>query len=469
MPIRSTSQSLRRRRLKARLIRALASCGTEADIVQLLHSELRPVFGYDPIALQVLEREGWYHHLAIDHGLLQDLRRRRLSESIFEPYYKHNETVVSYPRQTEQMVTEEARGPGLDKIPQTVIWVPISLHGRVIGAVAYQLYARRQVPALERNLLEEVHAHMGVVVNSAFLNELTRNQAVSLGALNAIARALSATHDESDVVVTLRDTIGALLPIDQLALAVLNPDTAGPPRLLGFGNGTLTDVELDTSSPDWGLIRRVVSGGRPLLADSGHDLNGYPSVAWVPIKEGGQVSAVLSVRSKESDAYEHSTLLFLQQVADQVGLALRNAWSYASLERQANHLEVANAALQRERRRLEILHVLETGVAGATDERQITEALFHALHGSVDSSGLLLVYPDARGQLTGFVIQAAGSIQGLPPKPIDRTTYFKRLSIEGRTLVESTPPDLRGGQGDAGWSLEEPRRWPAQVAWVPLL
>src|SRR5438105_9349477 len=129
MPARSTSRSLRHRRLTARLIRGIASCGTEADIVQLLHSELRPVFGYDPIARQVLEREGWCHDLAIDHGLLQDLRRRRLSESIFEPYHEQAETVVSYPKQTEQRVTEEARGPGLDKIPQTVIWVPIVLHG----------------------------------------------------------------------------------------------------------------------------------------------------------------------------------------------------------------------------------------------------------------------------------------------------------------------------------------------------
>src|SRR3984893_5436468 len=138
MPSRSSSLSLRHRRLKARLIRGLASCGTEADIVQLLYSELRPVFGYDPIALQVLEREGWFHHLAIDHGLLQDVRRRRVSESIFARNFDELETDVSYPKQTEQLVTEEARGPGLDKIPQTVIWVPIVLHGRVMASVAYQ-------------------------------------------------------------------------------------------------------------------------------------------------------------------------------------------------------------------------------------------------------------------------------------------------------------------------------------------
>src|SRR5437660_12232368 len=98
MQRRSNSQSSRFGSLKARLVRALPSCGTEADIVQLLYSELHPVFGYDPINLQVLEREGWYQHLAIDHGLLQDVGRRRLSESIFGPNYQRAETVVGYPK-----------------------------------------------------------------------------------------------------------------------------------------------------------------------------------------------------------------------------------------------------------------------------------------------------------------------------------------------------------------------------------
>jgi GAF domain-containing protein len=379
MPSRSSNQNPRLRRLRARLVRALPSCGTEADIVQLLYSELRPVFGYDPINLHVLEREGWFHNLAIDHGLLQDVRRKRLSESLFAANYNQLETVVSYLTPEKRALTDAGRGPGLDKFPQTLIWVPIQLHGRLIGAVIYQLYARRKVSAFERALLEEVHAQMGVVVNNAYLNELTRNQAVSLSALNGIARALSATRDENGVVVTLRNTLGPLLPIDELDLTVLTKDTDGHARRLSLVESTVTQRDLPIDSPQFEPLRAVLRSGRPILQEAPAQGGEYPSVAWVPIKEGGDVSAVLSVRSRQADAYEQSTLLFLQQVADQVGLALRNAWSYASVERQAHHLELANAALQTERRRLETLHVLESGVAGVADERQITEALFQAL------------------------------------------------------------------------------------------
>src|ERR1700730_7853989 len=104
---KSSSLPQRLRGLRARLLRALPSCGTEADIVQLLSSELRPVFGYDPITLHVLEREGWLHAFAIDHGLLQDVRRGRLSESLFEANYDQFETVVSYLPPEKRALTEE--------------------------------------------------------------------------------------------------------------------------------------------------------------------------------------------------------------------------------------------------------------------------------------------------------------------------------------------------------------------------
>src|SRR2546423_3194141 len=84
----------RRTGLRARLVRALSSCATEGDIVQVLYAELHPVYGYDSINLQVLEREGWYHSLAIDSGVLQDVRRRLVVESMFADFYRDAVTRV---------------------------------------------------------------------------------------------------------------------------------------------------------------------------------------------------------------------------------------------------------------------------------------------------------------------------------------------------------------------------------------
>ncbi|TMB76356.1 MAG: hypothetical protein E6J46_11930, partial [Chloroflexi bacterium] len=67
----------------AALVHELSSCVTEADLVQVLYRGLGARFGYDAINLQVLERQGWYHSLPMDAGVLQDVRRRPVRESTF--------------------------------------------------------------------------------------------------------------------------------------------------------------------------------------------------------------------------------------------------------------------------------------------------------------------------------------------------------------------------------------------------
>src|SRR4029077_20059776 len=98
--------------------------------------------------------------------------------------------------------------------------IPILHRDRPSGAVIYHLHELRPVPPAEIALLEHVHSHLGVLVNNAYLNELTRNQAVSLGALNSIAPALSSTHDEDGVVEALATTLGSLLQLDAIELVV---------------------------------------------------------------------------------------------------------------------------------------------------------------------------------------------------------------------------------------------------------
>src|SRR5260370_14230945 len=155
--------------LHSKLVRALSSCATEADLVQVLYGELRQAFGYDSINLQVLEREGWYHSLAIDRGVLQDVRRRLLVESLFAGYYRDPRPRVLEPPADAAHL--RGRGPGLARRPRTLIWAPVLHAGLPVGSVSYQLYARRDVPPEEVALLEGVHAHLGPLVSNAYLNE----------------------------------------------------------------------------------------------------------------------------------------------------------------------------------------------------------------------------------------------------------------------------------------------------------
>src|SRR5229473_2025190 len=240
----------------AALVHELGSCVTEADIVQVLYRGLAPLFGYDVVNLHILDREGWYHSLPMDSGVLQDLRRRPLSGSVFAKQYAHPRTTV-IPLDPKRQ--EISKGPGAGRETKFAIWVPIEHQGEVIGAVIYQSYRSRRVPPTETAFLDEVHRRLGVLLANAYLNELTRNQARRLDALNSIARAMASTLDEASVLTALHATLSQLLPVDVLHRAAMEADQPDKVRLLNVeADSAPTSRLLAIKSSQAGPVRAIV-------------------------------------------------------------------------------------------------------------------------------------------------------------------------------------------------------------------
>ena len=324
---------------RSRLLTALTSCVTEADIIQVIYSWLRPLLGYDVVALHVLEREGWYHALAVDRGVLQDTVRRPLADSTFVRNYEHPETTVIHP---PRPAAELSRGPGGRKPPQTVVWVPILQGGEPIGSLIYQSHVHREVAREETDFLQELSSHLGPVVSAAYLNELTRNQAVRLTALNSIARSLASTHDEHSIVSSLFTAMAPLISLDLVQLVVAEASGDENLRVLRAGKED-RPAGRGLAGRQAAIASEVIGSGQARLQVS----PGGPSAAWVPVRDGTHVRAALSIQSRRCDAYEQSTLAFLEQVADEVALALRNAWAYARIEAHRRRLEVVEAVGRR--------------------------------------------------------------------------------------------------------------------------
>ena len=377
------------------LIRALATCATEADVVQVLYAQLRTLFGYDAVNLQFLEREGWCHRLTVDQGVLQDVRRLPLAESYFAEHFEAGTPVVGHFNAGR---AQYGRGPGAPDQPRTYIWFPVRHRGQLAGAVVYQMRAHREVPPEELAFLQDVHAHLGAVVSSAYLHELTRNQALSLSALNEIGRALATTQDEEGVVSAVAASLSPHIPTDLVELIV--PDERGESaRVVRAGprhHGSSAAMSL--RSPSLATARQAIAGGRAIL-EEGAGGGRYQAGVWLPLGRGRSVEAVLAVRSGQREAYEESTITFLMQVADQVSLALHNAWSYAALEAQ--------------RRRLEVVEAVGRRLASAMDRGSIMRTLRAELarHLEFDVFSLAIIEETDRGLIAEGYVNDSGEFR----------------------------------------------------------
>ncbi|MBO0701521.1 MAG: GAF domain-containing protein [Candidatus Dormibacteraeota bacterium] len=370
------------------LVRALSTCATEADLAQVLYARLSGPLGYDVVNLQVLERDGWMHRIVVDQGVLQDVRRLRVETSYFAEQYRAGVIAAGH---FEQPALEHARGPGRAGPPRTYVWVPVEHRGQLVAAVIYQMHEWRLVDDDEVAFLDDLHQHLGALIVNAYLHQLTRNQALSLGALNDLAAELATTHDEAAIASGLLATLGHRVGIDALEI-VVPPHDGG--ELRSYRAPALKPKPGEsTRRRDLAQIRRVLSSRRPLLA-GGQQAKEH-SVAYIPIVGEQAVDAILVAYNDQPEAFEESTLDFLLQVADHVAPALHNAWSLAVREEQ--------------RRRLEAMVAVGRSLAGAVDRTTIVRALRDELSAHI-----------------GFDVFAIALIEELEGVPVAETYLIER-------------------------------------------
>ena len=383
-----------------RLLQALESCATEGEIAQVLFTSLSPVFGYQVVTLHVLEGDGSYHAIAVDAGILQHRVRGLLSRSVTKGLYENGVTAVVRP----DAGLRRSRGTGRGQEPHLLLWVPLSHRGEVFASVLYEASQERPVPPRELSLLEDVHRDLGVLVANAYLHETTRDQAARLTALNDVARVLAPTREMDQILPALRGALRRVLAIEAVELT--------PWR---YGTAELRIERSETSA-----------------------------TVYVPVRDESEVKAALALRVTALDPHEESLVEFLEGVADQVALALRNA--------EARAAELAH------RRRLEVVSAAGRRLASTLDRWSIMRTLREELAGRLQFD--IFIVATVRDTDTGPVAEGfaydSGGEQWLPSVPLASAGPARTAYESGRTVFI----------GRAPWAEAVDRAHPEEETWV---
>src|SRR6202049_886971 len=197
------------------------------------------------------------------------------------------------------------------------------------------------------------------------------------------------------------------------------------------GRARLLHVEADSAPTSRWISKRTtqVAAAHSLQRDPKPLLVYEPaSSLWVPIKEGGVVRGALGIKCSRPYAYESSTAAFLELVADEVTLALRNARSYEAIEDQ--------------RRQLEVVKYTGRRLASSLDRWSIMMTLREELGTFLDFDGFILatITQTAEGPVAEGYQYVAGVEEVVPPVALAVTGPSREAYETGKpVLVRNNP------------------------------
>lgn len=259
--------------------------------------------------------------------------------------------LVVFPEPTPSLTGGGGNGgkkPGV----QAALAAPIKLRDQAIGIVDLQeTDAPRRWTDDEIALVQTISDQVALALENARLFEETLRRAEQLATLNRIGMTLTSGLELGRVLQTLYEQCRQVLVTDTFYVALYDEATGliEFPLLTGV-DGPLQAAPLDIHRNP-GITGQIIQTGQPLLVPDflalPEDVPYHPivltehpnrSYIGVPLTSRGKVIGVLSIQSREPNAYTAGDVELLTTIATQASIAIENARAYERLVQTAEQL-----------------------------------------------------------------------------------------------------------------------------------
>jgi len=339
-------ETMERRWREAETLRQVGAAITETlsldETLERILEQLERVLPYDSASVQLL-RDG---HLEIVSG-----RGFRDPEAViglkFPVPGDNPNAVVIEKRQPVILADAQAAYSAFREPPHNHIrsWlgVPLIIRDQVIGMLAVDSVELGHFNEEHVRLITPFANQVAVAIENARLFDETRARAESLSALYEISKEINASLELDRVLDVICDeamkATGAA--VADVALVDLEQGIWEMRAVRGFTE----DWKGRKYSLDVGIHGRVVRTGEPAIIPDVREAEDYlfadprfRSELAVPILLEGKVVGVINLESTEPSAFDEDDLRFVQALADQAAIALRNAHLFEKEERRVAQL-----------------------------------------------------------------------------------------------------------------------------------
>jgi GAF domain-containing protein len=243
---------------------------------------------------------------------------------------------------------EDVANYGLDRAVfdaqgiRSIGFVPIFVQNELVGSVGFDIYYNeREFTGEELESAAAITAQLGISIHNAQLYSELRRQAEQRQHLAELSHRITSTFDRNTILQIADEETRKLIETDQVSVALRRADEALLQLfVLGEGEPALTEFEaiqtalnLVCESPE-PLVLEDISGSQypdyHLLAQSG-----VCSAVIMPLVVGGQTIGTYNVMHRQPGFYTPASLDVLEQIANQVAVALENARQYAETVKRA--------------------------------------------------------------------------------------------------------------------------------------
>ncbi|HEX6615005.1 MAG TPA: sigma 54-interacting transcriptional regulator [Gemmatimonadales bacterium] len=306
--------------------------------------------------------------------------------------------------------------------------VPLILRGKPLGTLNIGGRERNQYCDADVELLREVGGQVALAIGNmrayeeiAALNDRVERAAERHRTLLEINNAII-THLTRDALLhSVSETLRRIIPFDRAAFTLYNPATEtfrylameGPLPSDYFRAGqefhrseTMAGVVFDRQRP---VLRRNLEREQQYPNDRRLVAEGVKTDCLVPLVVGGRSIGTLNIASRTADQYTEADLELLQELGNQVALAVENMQSYEEIAALKARLEKENVYLQEE---IRTEHNFEEIVGGSPVLLAVLRQLEQVAH--TDSTVLILGETGTGKELIARAIHARSPRRNRP-------------------------------------------------------
>jgi GAF domain-containing protein/ligand-binding sensor domain-containing protein len=230
---------------------------------------------------------------------------------------------------------------------------PLRIKDRVVGTLVIldKQGGKADFDQSDLNLLQAFANQAATAIENARLFEAEQRRAEQFRGITEVGRRISSVLDLDELLQAVVHLIKEIFGYYNVNIFLTDHETNALLLKAGLG-GYVNDIPplgSGIDSDQEGIVRWIAATGEPLLVNdvsidpryyATPELPDTRSELGVPIRVRGEVVGTLDVQSTELNAFDEHDLITLQNMADQIGIAVANARLFEAEQRRAEQFRV---------------------------------------------------------------------------------------------------------------------------------